>query len=241
MKRIIKQIEPKELIDFKLENKGTPENLDYRNLGAKERTPIKAALLREQGYLCAYSMKRISSSNSHIEHIKPESLCRKHKEEGIDTVSDLDYSNMLACFPSDRVKARIPYGAHEKDDWWINDGRGFISPLIANCEAHFSFDMKGVIFGKTDSGKQTIDILKLDHGTLTADRKRAIEAFIFDKHQKPITKSKAQIAIKEMTNLQGDKYPEYCICLKFALLEHVVKLEKLTQRKKFIRSAQNKR
>ena len=241
MKKIIKQGEPKELIDFKLNNRDTPGKIDYTSLGARERVPIKAALLSEQGYLCAYTMKRISNNSSHIEHIKPESLCRKHKEEGIDTVSDLDYSNMLACFPSDRVKSKMPYGAHKKDNWWKEDGRGFISPLIVNCEDHFSFDMKGKISGKTDSGKETINILKLDHKILTEDRKRAIDAFIYDKNQKSISISKAQTAIGEITKMHGDKYPEYCVCIRFALQEYVVYLNKLAKKKRSIRSAKNKK
>lgn len=241
MKGIIKQREPKELIDFRLDNKNVKENLDYRNLGSKERIAIIKALLIEQGYLCAYTMKRISYSSSHIEHIKPESLCRKHMEEGIDTVSDLDYINMIACFPKDGMKAKMRYGAHKKDDWWINDGREFISPLSANCEDHFSFDMKGEISGETDSGKETINILKLDHKVLTADRKRAIDAFIYDKHQKPISKSKAQTAIEEITKLHGDKYPECCVCIRFALQEYVVYLDKLAKKRQYIKSDKNKK
>ncbi len=239
MKRIVKQGEPKELIDFRLDNKNVKENLDYRNLGSKERIAIIKALLIEQGYLCAYTMKRISNSSSHIEHIKPESLCRKHTEEGIDTVSDLDYINMIACFPKDGMKAKIRYGAQKKDDWWENDGREFISPLTANCESHFSFNGKGEISGKSDSGNKTIQVLRLDHNDLTADRKRAIDAFIYNKNQKPISKSKAQTAIEEITKLHGDKYPEYCVCIRFALQEYVMKLEKLAKKKKYFKSAEN--
>lgn len=240
MKRIIKQGVPKELIDFKVKNKDAKQNLDYRNLGSEERSPIKKALLNEQGYLCAYTMKRVSSESCHIEHIKPESLCREHLRQGIETPSDLDYSNMVACFPKDGMSAQTRYGAQYKNDWWDDNGSEFISPLAANCESHFSFNMKGEIAGNSNAAKKTIDVLKLDHEVLVADRKRAIESFIFDKNQKPMSKAKAQTAIHEIIQLHSGKYPEYCVTIKFALQEHIARIDKLAQKVKYIKSAKNK-
>lgn len=77
MKRIIKGQEPASFIKFKQENEKAGVNLRYdTHLGAEQRVPIKKALLREQGFICAYTLKRISLDSCHIEHLKPEELCR---------------------------------------------------------------------------------------------------------------------------------------------------------------------
>jgi uncharacterized protein (TIGR02646 family) len=241
MKIIIKQGEPKELIDYKLRNKQIPENLDYRNLGSVERTPIKEALLTEQGFICAYTLKRISKDTCHIEHIKPEGLCRQHTKEGYDSCTDLDYLNMVACFPKDGMPNHNRYGAQFKDDWWENDGKDFISPFVINCEDQFSFNSKGEIIGLTNSAKKTIEILKLDHDSLIEDRKRAIQAFIFDDNQKPISKAKAQAAVSEITQLRSGRYAQYCLPIKFGLNEYIQKIDKLAQKNKFIKSSKNKK
>jgi len=82
-------------------NKGQEPNewLQYRlTPGAKyEAIPeLSGALLLEQGYICAYCMRRIpvkdknSSETSRIDHIK----CREHYPE-----LELDYNNMIICCP----------------------------------------------------------------------------------------------------------------------------------------------
>src|ERR1700693_513819 len=58
--------------------RGTTDE-DYRNLRGPEKARLRDALLREQGWLCAYTMKRIDQSIAHIEHIKPETLCRTER------------------------------------------------------------------------------------------------------------------------------------------------------------------
>ena len=57
---------------------------DYRELPATEKQTLLAALITEQGALCA-SVRRIGADSAHIEHIKPESHCRADQPE-----SDLD-------------------------------------------------------------------------------------------------------------------------------------------------------
>lgn len=51
---------------------------------------IRDALLKEQGYLCAYCMRRISNDSMKIEHWYPEKLLSTDLEK-------LEYSNMLGC------------------------------------------------------------------------------------------------------------------------------------------------
>ena len=113
---------------------------DYRELPATEKQALLAALIIEQGALCAYTMRRIEADSAHVEHIKPESRCRADQPE-----SDLNYGNMVACFPREGMKRAYRYGAQKKDNWWENDGAEFVSPLHPACEHHFRFGLDGKI------------------------------------------------------------------------------------------------
>jgi len=55
--------------------------------GFKEKDDIRKYLLEEQGYLCAYCMRRIDMEHMKIEHWYPEDL--------LSDIECLDYKNML--------------------------------------------------------------------------------------------------------------------------------------------------
>ena len=61
---------------------------EYQNIPKEAQAELKAQLLMEQGYLCAYCMKTISFQNMKVEHV----LSRKEHPE-----LQLDYINMVAC------------------------------------------------------------------------------------------------------------------------------------------------
>lgn len=63
-------------------------NASFSNIPFDVKNKLKDALLKEQGYLCAYCMQRIDSSKMKIEHFLSQSN-NKSKE--------LDYSNFFAC------------------------------------------------------------------------------------------------------------------------------------------------
>lgn len=86
MRKIDKNPEPKEWIEYRL----TP-GVDY-----KATPELRKSLLEEQGYICAYCMRRIpvtdtnSKETSRIDHL----LCRgKHDDK------KLNYTNMAICCP----------------------------------------------------------------------------------------------------------------------------------------------
>src|SRR5260221_8501681 len=81
---------------------------DYRELPSGMKAVVLAALVQDQGQICAYTMKRIDEGSSHIEHIKPEGLCRD-EEKG----SDLAFGNMLSCFPRPGMRRAYRYGAQK--------------------------------------------------------------------------------------------------------------------------------
>ncbi len=61
---------------------------------------LRQALLKEQGYICAYCMRKIpvkdktESETSKIEHIKSREQGKKEQDK-----SELDYDNMVICCP----------------------------------------------------------------------------------------------------------------------------------------------
>ena len=237
MKKIVKRQEPASFIKFKQENEKAGVKLRYdTDLGSGERKPIKEALLKEQGYICAYTLKRIALTSCHIEHLKPEELCRKHMEEGVTTVSDLDYNNMVACFPKEAHKG-IPnekyFGAIKKGNTWVNDGKDYILPLHPNCEDHYEYSKSGGVKGASEKGENTIALLALDHLVLIEERKKAIDGFIGIAY--PIKKAKTLQAISEIDKLNNGKFIEFCIPLKHALKEHLVYLERLEKKLKYAR------
>jgi len=210
-------------------------NEDYPNgLLNPTKGKLHEALLTEQGYLCAYTMKRIGTDTSHIEHIKPETLCRA------DLVgSDLDYENMLACFPAYGMERRYRYGAQERDDWWENGGADFVKPLDPNCEKRFCFDLDGNIKAVSNhaAAAKTIEKLGLAHSTLTEDRMRVIHEFVFGENgDDPLPVAKAKLACGTIcsANKQGE-FNEFCVAIRDGLVEHLKNLAKLSQKKKFAR------
>lgn len=86
MRKIVKQAEPKKWTIYRL----TP-GVDY-----EAKSELRQSLLQEQGYLCAYCMRRIpvkdynSNETTRIDHILSR---EKHPEY------KLDYHNMVICCP----------------------------------------------------------------------------------------------------------------------------------------------
>lgn len=207
---------------------------DYRELPATEKHVLLAALITEQGALCAYTMRRIGADAAHVEHIKPESRCRADQPE-----SDLDYGNMVACFPRDGMKRAYRYGAQKKDNWWENDGAEFVSPLHPACEHRFRFDLDGKVAAvvKHPAALATIRVLALDHASLTEDRKRVIEEFIYGPQgDNPLSPANAQRALQIICerDRQGRFY-EFCITIRDALEAHLKALRRLAQRRRAAR------
>lgn len=83
MLNIVKGREPRTLLEHRL-------SIDarYENMPQWARNDLKQSLLREQGFLCAYCMSRISEASMKVEHVMSRS---EHPE------SALSHANMLAC------------------------------------------------------------------------------------------------------------------------------------------------
>ncbi|KAB2893796.1 MAG: TIGR02646 family protein [Bacteroidetes bacterium] len=154
-------------------------NCKYDDMPSDIRTLVKQSLLQEQGYLCCYTGIRISEDRSHIEHLKPQSLCENNE--------DIAYDNMLAAYPGVH-HPKAPFGAHKKGDWY--DKTLLISPLTRNCEQRFRFTLFGKIKAADNSdlaASETITRLGLDHESLDDLRMQAIEEALYRSKKKPLS------------------------------------------------------
>ena len=231
MKYIQKTGAPHEYMAWCRRVRGTPSE-DFRSLQNPEKASLHEALLQEQGWLCAYTMRRVGNDSSHIEHIKPESLCRLARAG-----SDLDYENLVACFPRDGIGGEYRYGAQKKGDWWADDGHDFVSPLQQNCETRFRFDIDGNIeaVGNYPAAVKTIRVLALDHPSLTEDRKRVIFEYVFgESGRDPLSKAQVLRVINEVLQRDGRyRFREFCLAIRHALVEYLEQLAKRANRRRF--------
>jgi|AntAceMinimDraft_16_1070373.scaffolds.fasta_scaffold18588_2 uncharacterized protein (TIGR02646 family) len=166
MKRILKQPEPQELIDFvSAENDNWKPS--YGNLDGKTKRATKQALMAEQGYLCCYCERRVTDDDSHIEHLIPQS---------VPAAGSLDYSNMLCSCQNVLRKEEPRHCGHLKDNAELA-----ISPLDASCETRFSFTGDGHIHAADVNDAlaiETIQTLGLDIRKLNGLRAGAIAPFL---------------------------------------------------------------
>jgi uncharacterized protein (TIGR02646 family) len=166
MKYIVKGDEPEELQDWKAQANEDWQPT-YADLRGNEKTAVKNCLMAEQGYICCYCERRLLDSDSHIEHLLPQSD---------PAVDPLEYGNML-CSCQDQVKKGEPrHCGNLKEDKLLP-----VTPLVDNCEEQFAFTYDGQIQpvpGNNGAAKKTIAILGLDIPKLNDLRKNAIDPFL---------------------------------------------------------------
>ena len=225
MKRVIKGKEPPALTAWKAENHDSPQNLVYGNLPGKVLDNIKEQMLKEQGYLCGYTMRRLNAvTECHLEHIEPQNASTR----------DLDYANMLACFPSDGGDTKPGYGAPIKGGVAVNSDN-FVSPIHPQVEQHFHYTWKGEIYAKNPqdvAAAKTIKLLKLDNPKLADLRKAAIEAAgITRASDMPLSAAKARRLAQECLQKDANSHlPAYCPAISQVAEEYALREEKRATR-----------
>ena len=205
---------------------------EFAEIPFAEKRILLDALLKEQGAICAYTMKRISVKNAHVEHIKPQSAFPDPKNGAA-----LRFDNLVACFPREGMKANYRYGAQQKADWWEEDGRAFVSPLDPSCEKRFLYLNDGDVTHIGAAAQNTIIVLGLAHPSLCEDRRRVLNEFIFGPSgQEPLPAAKAKQAIGAICqpNTNGHFF-EFCLAIRDALIAHLKLLDKLAKKRKAIR------
>lgn len=164
MRKIYKGKEPKEWMEYRL----TP--------GAKyaSKPQLVDALLKEQGYICAYCMRRIptrdsfSSENHRIEHIK----CR-------DSYPDLElnYDNMVICCPG-------AISGRDSKEFHCDKAKGnkdiSFSPLDVDIIKTIRYKtLDGTIYSTNQQWDEEINsVLNLNNPLLKLNRKNVIYALI---------------------------------------------------------------
>ena len=256
MKKINKTHPPLEYLQWLKIQKETGEkgNLYFNydeGIESEAFNALKQKLIEEQGYLCAYTGIRIlpdiknsdgqviEKGTFHVEHLKPRTICKKEqKEQGNIISEDLDYRNMVACYPKDENDASCSFGAKSKDDWWHEEE--FISPCQEDCERRFSFSWSGIVSPILDedyAAKKTIEKLGLNKPTNSKQNKPAgeyhvhdrrrdvIEAFFrFGRNSKrqPLTKKEAEALLRTIDKKDVHGHlKEFCFVLKQLLERHI--------------------
>ena len=234
MRSITKQGEPQALIQWKAVNAATPQNLFYGG-GGFPAEEVRRQLLWEQSHLCAYTLRRLQTAidcqavgkdtraSCHIEHILPQS--RNVAGE------DIDYHNMVACYPPSQSSVACEYGAQAKADFDPSGG-GFVSPLSPGVQAHFDFDERGDVSGLTPVGRSTICVLRLDHPTLVNDRAAVIKGFLQPRGKKLSAQAARRLAQVVMQPDAQQRLPAYCVAVLCAALKHAHREERRAARMK---------
>lgn len=166
MKTIRKQQEPPSFQAWKTQY----PTAGYDALSGAVKQSLKTALMQEQGWLCCYCEQRITEDNSHIEHIKPQSL---------DSSAALDYQNIVCSCQNQLEKGGTRHCGHKKGDWY--DSALFISPLDPTCESRFTYTWDGHVYPAIKNDKAatvTIGRLGLDIPDLVDLRKAAIDVLV---------------------------------------------------------------
>lgn len=170
MRSIAKQGTPRALSSWvRDQQREAPHNLSYGSLPTPVKDEVKRALLVEQMYLCAYTLRKLSGiEDCHIEHVEPQNAAPG---------KDLDYANMAACVPKNGGDTSLGYGAPIKAGQAVTLNSDFVSPHSTSCSARFRFDDKGTVHAVAgDAAAQgTIATLKLNHSPLVDLRRSALQ------------------------------------------------------------------
>lgn len=157
MRRIIKDEEPEFWKNYKRKNK----NVQYDDLGRlkggfKIRMDMHDHLISHQLFVCAYCCKCITKENSHNEHIYPKSRYPR---------KSMEYDNLVVSCTSTGEEQTC--GMKKENAF---DEKLFVSPLEEQCESHFRFTPDGSIWGNSERGNYTVDLLNLNAYSLRKAR-----------------------------------------------------------------------
>lgn len=175
MRKIEKNAEPKEWTEYRL----TP-GVDYQSI-----PELRDSLLKEQGYICAYCMRRIptkddnSNETSRIDHILSRG---KHDD------LKLNYQNMVICCPGaidnnfhcDKSKGKNDITFNQYDD---------------SCISTISYKTKDGKIESSNTGfnSEIETLLNLNHPLLKKNRQQTLSGAIQFLSQKKRTWKKAEI------------------------------------------------
>jgi uncharacterized protein (TIGR02646 family) len=198
MKKIIKQSEPRSLVEHR-----SQANANYDNYSDKDK--LRASLLKEQGYICCYCMSRIKLDDMKIEHWQPQTKYASRQ---------LDYKNLLgACMGNQGARPQNQHCDTRKGDAEI-----IINPIEGdkNCENIIKYRPDGKIYSDDVSVNHDLnESLNLNLGFLKKNRSDVLFLVIRKLNEKFPNKTWAKITVqKEIDKLntkdENGFYDSYC-------------------------------
>jgi len=198
MKKIIKQSEPRSLVEHR-----SQANANYDNY--PEKDDLRKSLLKEQGYICCYCMSRIKLDEMKIEHWQPQTKYISRQ---------LDYKNLLgACMGNQGARPQNQHCDTRKGDSEIT-----INPIEGdkNCENLIKYRPDGKIYSDDLSINNDLnETLNLNLVFLKKNRKDALDIVIRKLDEKFSNKTWAKITVqKELDKLntkdENGFYDVYC-------------------------------
>lgn len=160
---IVKGPEPPKLDTARKRLKGTPDTtFSWKNTDGDERAAVREALVRDQGGLCAYCMRRITAdpSSSHVEHVIPQS-----RAGGADDPLSLDYGNMLGVCTGRR-------NGEQTCDQARGDADLAVNPLKPDTLSSIAYTADGHITAEDDAVRESLDrTLNLNCEALVLERR----------------------------------------------------------------------
>lgn len=201
MKQIIKNNEPKEIIDWKaLTNEDWQANFD--ELSGTEKRVMRQSLLEEQGQICCYCNQDISDNDFHIEHFKPQ--------ETFEAL-ELEYSNLHASCLKNKKPGTPSHCGDAKSNWFDNSQT--LSPLDDH-ETSFKYLGNGDIEPANNNAKVMIERLNLKDESLKAKRKAEI-AGILDESFLEMASSTDLVTLYKRISLKVDnKYQPFIVAIQ---------------------------
>lgn len=165
MRYIQKKVEPESLTQYKKQPGAYYDGYDKKD-------DVREALLREQGYLCGYCMKRLESSNQvKIEHVVPQSKLLE------DERAALDYRIMLGvCYGNEgHPKKEQTCDAHRGNDTLTVD------PFSESSIGLIKYQSDGTIYSDDERINKDLNVtLNLNYNGpgvyLKENRKEALKA-----------------------------------------------------------------
>ncbi len=212
MKYIVKKHPPKALLDYLK----TP-NASWE--GCPCKSEWKRSLLEEQGYICAYTMKRIGEQDMKIEHFLPR---RGYKE------LELEYENTLGvCNGNEGYPPEQQYADTRKDNRELQH----IDPRDKDCERKLKYRANGElrvddpalaneILDDPVSKPPHLSVLNLNHQDLVDGRHRAFEGVkrILGRKNKTWRRQDVEDMIEKYTNKNAKgQFEEYCMFVLYRL------------------------
>lgn len=181
------------------------DTVSYSDLPEKERRRLRGSLIKEQGYICCYCMKRIYTDSSHIEHFMPR---EKYKEY------IFDYNNLFAsCQGEDSIYMSLWHCDQSKDNW-VDENMPRLTDYDIEKTVHYKIDGSVEPYHKMNHQKYAlekliIEKLGLNSPHLVRNRRNAImQSEIYD--DADYNESDWRSFIQYYDQMHNGMYEEYC-------------------------------